>query len=268
MFRNPFVWLGVIAVAVIAGPMYCAGSEGDIFSDAEEAPALASSLDTREAMIAGTGIEGVSPDRVSIDGDRVAPQAFDVSYRMRDLKSIRDAWIQVDIPGAGELTRVGVAVQESGSVRVELGSGSPSLGPTVRFRASCANGTSSWYTLGQVLASSRERGAADAGAVRITNVSPPSIARTSAMDPARSGAGQRVVVTGKGVSADCKVETEVNGSPVELTNARFNGPRYEGVLLFRDLGYSPVARRYLELKLVVKRADAPVVALRKLPFID
>lgn len=266
MFRNPFVWLGVIAVAVIAGPMYCAGSEGDILGDAEEAPALAS-LDTREAMIAGTGIEGVSPDRVAIDGDRVAPQAFDVSYRMRDLKSIRDAWIQVDIPGSGELARAGVAVQESGSVRVEVGSGSPSLGPTVRFRASCANGASSWYTLGQVIASSRAR-AAETGAVRITNVSPPSIARTPAMDPARSGAGQRVVVTGKGMSADCKVETEVNGSAVELTNARFNGPRYEGVLLFRDLGYSPVARRYLELKLVVKRADAPVVALRKLPFID
>jgi hypothetical protein len=266
MFRNPFVWLIVIAIAVIAGPMYCAGSEGDILSDSEDAPALAS-LDTREAMISGTGIEGVSPDRVLIDGDRVAPQAFDVSYRMRDLKSIRDAWIQLDIPGAGELTRVGVAVQDSGSVRVEVGSGSPSLGPTVRFRASCANGASAWYTMGQALASSRER-SADAGAVRITNVSPPSIARNAAMDPARTGAGQRVVVTGKGVSADCNVEAEVNGSRVELANTRFNGPRFEGLLLFRDLGYSPVARRYLEMKLVVKRSDAPLVAMRKLPFID
>jgi hypothetical protein len=264
MFRNPFVWLGVIAIAVVAGPMYCAGSEGDILGDVEEAPSLASA-NTREAMIAGTGIEGVSPDRVLIDGDRVAPQAFDVSYRMRDVKSIRDAWIQLDIPGAGELTRVGVALQDSGSVRVEVGSGSPSLGPTVRFRASCANGASQWYTMGQAFAGSR---AADAGAVRITNVSPPSIARSAAMDPAKTGAGQRVVVTGKGVSADCNVETEVNGSRVELANARFNGPRFEGLLLFRDLGYSPVARRYLEMKLVVKRSDAPAVATRKLPFID
>jgi hypothetical protein len=88
------------------------------------------------------------------------------------------------------------------------------------------------------------------------------------MDPTRSGAGQRVFVTGQGLTPDCKVDAQVNGSPVELANTRFNGPRYEGLLLFRDLGYSPVAPRYLEMKLVVRRTGAPEVATMKMAFVD
>lgn len=249
-----------MAVALSVG----CSSDGDGVIESGEAPTL-TPLDNRGAMVAGTGIESVSPDRVQIDGDRVAPQTFDVSYRMRDVKSIREAWIQLDIPRAAELVRVGVPLQDSGAVRVEMGSGSPSLGATVQFRASCANGTSSWYAMGTPLVRGRER---NAGVVQITNVSPPSIGKTANMDPAKSDAGQRVFVTGKGLSADCKVETRVNGSPVELANARFNGPRYEGLLLFRDLGYSPVAPRFLEMKLVVRRTGAPELAVMKLAFAD
>lgn len=265
MFRHPFVRAGVVALASMAGLVACSSEAGDAAGASGAAPTL-TPLDSRESMIAGTGIVSVSPDQVSIDGDRVAPQAFDVSYVMRDLKSVTDARMEVVIPGLGELARAGVAVQESGSVRVEVGSGSPSLGATVRFRASCPNGASDWYAMGQVPNTLRREAASTA--VRITNVSPPSIVKASAMDSTKSDAGQKVFVTGKNITPECTVETHVNGSRVELMNTRFNGPRYEGLLLFRDLGYSPVAPRYLEMRFVVKRRDAPVAAIRKLAFAD
>ena len=264
MFRPTRIWRAVIAIAVIAGPVACSSDSDEGGGDAA-APTL-TPPDERESMIAGNGIVSVTPDRVSIDGDRVAPQTFDVSYVMRDLKAVTDARLDLMVPGVGELARVGVAAQESGSVRVEVGSGSPSLGPTVRFRASCPNGTSQWYPMGTVPATLR-RDSASAG-VRITNVSPPSIVKTAAMDATRSDAGQKVFVTGKGLSQECTVETQVNGAPIQLMNSRFNGPRFEGLLLFRDLGYSPVAPRYLEMRLVVKRTGAPVTAIRKLAFVD
>ncbi len=265
MLRHSFVRLGLLALTAIAGSMACSSDSGDASGGSESAPTL-TPLDQRESMIAGTGIVSVSPEQVSIDGDRVSPQAFDVSYVMRDLKAVTDARMELVIPGLGELARAGVAVQESGSVRVEVGSGSPSLGATVRFRASCPNGASEWYAMGQVPNTLR-RETASSG-VRITNVSPPSIVKASAMDSTKSDGGQKVFVTGKNITAECTVETQVNGSRVELMNTRFNGPRFEGLLLFRDLGYSPVAPRYLEMRFVVKRRDAPVAAIRKLAFAD
>ena len=88
------------------------------------------------------------------------------------------------------------------------------------------------------------------------------------MDPAYGGGhgAIRVSISGKKLTGDCRVETQVNRSSVELRSVRFTGRRFEGLLRYEDFNYDEVAPRYADLKLVVTRKGSRMAASRTMPF--
>jgi hypothetical protein len=98
---------------------------------------------------------------------------------------------------------------------------------------------------------------------RIAGVTPQSIPWSPAMDPGQSAAGTRVSIFGPKLTADCRIETEINGASAELNNVHFYDGRFEGLLLHRDIGYASLSPRYLELKLVITRAGQRLGAVKR-----
>jgi hypothetical protein len=139
-----------------------------------------------------------------------------------------------------------VRPMENGVAHFAIEPGSHSLGPTVRFRASCPKGVTDWHTLGQMPFDYDTR---MSDVFRIGSVSPDSVRWTPAMD-GESGAGQRMTIWGPTLGAGCRIEAQVNGSDVELKSVIFWGPRYTALLLYRDINYRIIAPRYAELRLM------------------
>lgn len=268
MFRNPFAWVALLAVVVIAGPRMCA-------KQAAEAPAEAPEAVTQETRQSpptapwwadGAGaILSVAPERLRLEGASVAPQTLDVSYRIREPETVLEAWLELQVSVVGELARVAVPIQASGSVRFDVMPRRHSLGPHVRFRAACPQGTTDWHSLGSP---PRPLAESEADVFQIGYVSPSSIPWSTSLDPAYGGGGggKRVSISGKRLTADCRIEAQVNGSSVELHGVRHTGRRFEGLLYYEDINYDAIAPRYADLQLVVKRKGSLKAAGKTMPF--
>jgi hypothetical protein len=226
---------------------------------------LADSAQTTLAARSNLAIGTVAPERLALSGDRVDVQTLTVSYSIPDPATVTEARLKLYVGEIGDIATQTVTPAEKGTTEFALQPTPHSVGPWVRFRASCPNGTTDWHALGQITPDYDERMST---AFRIGNVMPQSIPWSEAMTDSQSGAGKRVKIWGPGLPADCRIEAEVNGSPVELNNVMYLNRQYEGLLMYRDIGYSTVSPRYAELKLVINRSGHRVMAIKRLAFLE
>jgi len=199
----------------------------------------------------GVGIGDVSPQKLATSGNQIAAQIISVAYRIPHPENVTAAALQLYVKEIGDIATMPVTPMENGVAHFAIEPRSHSLGPTVRFRASCSQGVTDWYTLGQIPFDYDTR---MSDVFRIGSVSPDSIRWSSAMD-GESGAGQRVTIWGPTLGAGCRIDTQVNNRDIELKNVFFESRRYTGLLLYRDIDYHVITPRYAELKLSVTRGE-------------
>ena len=200
-----------------------------------------------------------------MSGSQLAPQNLTVGYAIPDPSSVTKAELKLYVSEMGDLVSRSVDPLEHGVLHLAIEPRPHSLGAHVRFRASCpTGGATEWYSLGQIPFGYEAR---MADVFRISSVTPQSIPWSPAMDPGQSAVGNRIRIFGPRLTADCRIEAEANGSPVELNNVHFYDGHFEGLLLNRDINYAPVSPRYAELKLVITRASGQrVQAVKRVPF--
>ena len=197
----------------------------------------------------GVGIGDVTPQKLVTSGNQIAAQIISVAYRIPHPENVTSAALKLYLKEIGDIATMPVTPMENGVAHFAIEPSRHSLGPTVRFRASCPKGVTDWHTLGQMPFDYDTR---MSDVFRIGSVSPDSVRWTPAMD-GESGAGQRMTIWGPTLGAGCRIEAQVNGSDVELKSVIFEGRRYTALLLYRDINYDIIAPRYAELKLSVTR---------------
>jgi hypothetical protein len=208
----------------------------------------------------GVGIGDVSPQKLVTSGNQIAAQIISVPYRIPHPENVTAAALKLYVKEIGDIATMPVTPMENGVAQFAIEPSSHSLGPTVRFRASCPKGVTDWHTLGQIPFDYDTR---MADVFRIGSVSPDSIRWSPAMD-GESGAGQRVTIWGPTLGAGCRIEAQVNGRDIELNNVMFQGRQYQGLLMYRDIDYHIVSPRYAELKLSVTRGEKRLGAIQRL----
>ena len=208
----------------------------------------------------GVGIGDVSPQKLATSGNQIAAQIISVPYRIPHPENVTEAALTLYVKEIGDIATMPVTPMENGVAHFAIEPRSHSLGPTVRFRASCSQGLTDWYTLGQMPFNTDMR---MSGVFQISNVTPESVRWTPAMD-GESGAGQRVAIWGPALGAGCRIETQVNGSDAELKSIIFEGRRYTGLLMYRDIDYHIISPRYAELQLSVTRGEKRLGTIQRL----
>ena len=209
-------------------------------------------------------IGGVTPPQLMVRGGQIAPQILRVPYSIPDPATVTNATLILYVGELGPVVTRTVTPEAAGVAHFAIEPRAHSLGAHVRFRASCPGGTTGWYSLGQVPLSYEAR---MADVFQISSVTPTSIPWSPAMDPSQSAAGHRVMIFGPKLTPECRIEAQANGSPIELNNVYHHDRQFEGLLLNRDIGYTPVAPRFAELKLVITRASGQrVQAVQRVPF--
>lgn len=214
-----------------------------------------------QAARAAFAINAVTPERLALEGDRVGTQTLSVSYSIPDPATVTEAQLKLYVGEIGDIATQKVTASEHGGAQFVIEPSPHSLGATVRFRASCSNGTTDWFTLGQTPFDYKAK------VFRIDNVTPPSIQWSDAMGEHQSGVGARVAIWGSELPGDCRIEAQANGSPIELNNVLFFNRRYQGLLRYEDIGDAPISPRYAELKLLVTRGGRRVEAVKRIPFL-
>ncbi len=209
---------------------------------------------------AGVGLGDISPQKLVTSGNQIAAQIISVPYRIPHPENVTAAALHLYVKEIGDIATMPVTPTENGVVRFAIEPSSHSLGPTVRFRASCPKGITDWYTFGQIPLDTDAR---MSDVFRISNVTPESVPDSPAMD-GESGAGKRVTIWGKALGAGCRIETQINGRDIELNNVLFLDRRYEGLLMYRDINYDIISPRYAELKLSVNRGTKRLGTSRRL----
>lgn len=209
---------------------------------------------------AGIGLGDISPQKLVTSGNQIAAQIISVAYRIPHPENVTTAVLHLYVKEIGDIATMPVTPTENGVVRFAIEPSAHSLGPTVRFRASCPAGVTDWYTLGQIPLDSDAR---MSDVFRISNVTPESVPYSPAMD-GESGAGQRVMIWGRTLGTGCRIETQVNGRDVELKSVISEGRQYRGLLMYSDINYRIISPRYAELKLSVTRGTKRLGTSRRL----
>ena len=246
-FRNPISWAATSVVGVLLVMVWIARPQVSPKKPetAPRAPASDRNLAGPPGFVA---ITGFTPEGLAIDSSRVPDQILDVTYQLQDPTRVTSAKLFLWAPDAGDLGQMDVPVQPTASVRLLVIPGEHSwVGPEVRFRAVCPEGTSDWYTLGQIPPD--EPPSKDS--VRIDHLSPESIGWHLGDPIGQQHKAYNVIVNGSGFSAACTIESEVNRSRIQLQEIKYDRKTLQGVLLASDLGTDRVTPRYAELKLVV-----------------
>jgi hypothetical protein len=259
MFRNPFVWIGILAVVVVGGPIgyqSCA-------TRSQVVPPKPAGMWPYKPAPPGPVSLAVTPERLALNDHQVAWQILEVAYNLRDPETVQEAALELTVPEIGRIARMEVPVQPTAIVKFLVDPSPHDLRPLVQVRAVCPEGTTDWHAMGQA---EPLPGGPPMPALRIT----PHTIRSSAFDtPGFSdGAGQRIGIRGSGLSAACNVEATVDGASIELMNVRFSGREsFTGLLMHRDISRRRVPARYAYLGLVIKRAGThPARSTERLPF--
>ena len=253
------------AMAVLTAIAGCSNEPAAVATGAATATAAATKSATPNPAFS-VAIVSVSPDYFAVSGGHATWQPLDVAYTIKDPDKITSAKVEVYARELGVIAREDVPIQASGKVRFIVDpKGSTDLGPTVRFRASCPEGTTDWYELGQEPQPSDTR--LD-GTLRISNVNPSSIKEgpDDSEDSNQRGVGTRVSIYGRKLNKDCSIESQVDGSSVQLNNPMYINGHFEGLLMRRDIGYRSVSPRYVEVKLSIRGPGIGQVAIKNLPF--
>ena len=254
-----------VAMAILTVTAGCSTEPAGIATGAAAATAAATKSQPASSS-QPVAIVSVWPDQFAVSGGHASWQVLEVAYTIRDPGTVTSARVEVYARELGVIAREEVPIEASGKVRFTVDpKGSADLGPTVRFRASCPQGTTDWHELGQAPLPSDPR---TDDTLRISNVSPSSIREgpTDSEDPNQRGVGTRVSIYGKKLSKDCSIDSQVDGSSVQLNNPMFINGHFEGLLMRRDIGYRSVSPRYVEVKVGIRGPGVGQVAIKQLPF--
>ena len=204
-------------------------------------------------------IVSISPETIEVRNGRVVPTTFTVEYRIAQPEKVNEAELRIESEGFGVLQRQKVPVEASASVTMTVNT-TEDFGPVVRFRVVCPAGTTEWKTLGEPLPDVPAR---PEPGVRLTAVSPRYI-RPSYTDS--QGGGERIRLSGSGITADCKIEGERDGSPIQLNNPYFRDGAMQGLLLRRDIDDRPVGKRYLDFGVSIRGPGVGQINLKRVLF--
>jgi hypothetical protein len=215
------------------------------------APANASATPPRTLRPA---IVSVSPAVIEVRGGHAAPTRYAISYTINDPDRVTEAFIIFYAPGLGELQRFPVPVQASGAVELILDPAGVDFGPKVNFRIHCPSGETGWFTLGHAPKPFDH----DNSKHEISSVRPFYVSKNGPADTQNeANTGTLVSIwAGDMVTRGCTVETEVEGRNVDLVNVTPMYRQMQGLLMNRDVGYRPIASRYIEVKLSLHAAHS------------
>ena len=255
----------VPAIAVVTSIAGCSNEQAAVATGAAAATAAATKS-TAASPRFSVAIVSVSPGYFAVSGGHATWQPLEVAYTILDPGKVTSARVEVYARELGVIAREEVPIQASGTVRFIVDpKGSTDLGPTVRFRASCSEGTTDWYELGQEPLPYETR---MDDTFRISAVNPTSIKEgpDDSEDPNQRGVGTRVSIYGRKLNKDCQIESQVDGSSVQLNNLMYYNGHFEGLLMRRDISYRSVSPRYVEVKLSIRGPGLGQVAIKNLPF--
>lgn len=208
-------------------------------------------------------VTSIVPGELAIDGDHVANQILDVTYRIQDADRVKTAKLYLWAPDVGDLGQMEVPAQPTATVRFLVTPGEHSVGPEVRFRAACPEGTSDWYTLGQL---PPPEDAPVKDGVHIDHMFPESIGWHLGDPIGMKLKSQRIILNGGNFGPACTIESESNRSRIQLQDIKYDRKTLQGVLLLSDIGTDRVTPRYAELKIVVTGPDLVRTSEQKVPF--
>ena len=247
-------WCAVVLAVLLAA----CGSEAPPAQRAQApAPPVKPVAPVRPAV--AVEIVSINPATIDVRGGRVVPTTFQIEYRIAEPEKISEAEVRVQSPGFGVLQRQPIPVAPSGIVQLTIDV-NDDFGPVVRFRAVCPGGTTEWRALGTPLDTSVQP---PAGVIALTSISPSEIRPSYTGD--RQG-GFTVGLHGTGLTQDCTIEGERDGSSLPITNPSFRDRALRGFVAHREIDDRPVARRYLEVGLSIRGPGIGKIAITRLPF--
>ena len=259
-------WLPVAASAAVLLSCGCSSKE------ARERKALAEFAENPPKVLGPARLTAVNPNRLTLSGDRIAAQALEVSYAIDNPASVTNATLELLHPDLGTLAKMDVPVQATGVAQFVIEPEEHSLGPMVRFRASCPNGVTNWHTMGQI---EQPFDARRREAFGIHMVKPESVRASQIPYPppdpsvrASTSNGEIVYVRGGGLTTSCRLEMQVDGVDVTLGHLNLTGQEFQGLLYLRDIDFKPVARRYAVLNLNISRKVGGYIATERLGFVE
>ena len=258
--RNPIAWAITTVVGVLLVVVWMTRPE---VRPAKPAGPKTVKYEPPPGPPAFVALTSIVPDRLATDGDHIANQILEVSYRIQDPDRIKTAKLYLWAPDVGDLGQFEVPAQATAAVRFLVTPGEHSIGPEVRFRAVCPEGTSDWYTLGQL----EPEGEPAKEGISIHHMSPKSIGWHLGDPMGQKLTTQRIILNGSNFSPACTVESESNRSRIELQDVKYDRKTLQGLLKLSDIGTDRVTPRYAELKIVVSGGDDFLRTFeRKLPF--
>ena len=239
-----------VAVVLVLVALALAGCRKSVPPEPKVAESTPSSADPQAPRHHGTSVGGVSPLIVKLDPATIAFHdghltggRYTLEYDVLGIEKVKNIRIVFYAPGFGQVQSLDAPLEAHNILTIDLDPGDLDLGPTVRLRAKCPEGTTDWYTLGTLPVDFQHR-MADVFAV--TNVSPPYIQRNPDAVP---GTGVDVALWGPRLNRECTPEAEVDGSSVPLHNVFASDKQIKTLLAYSDIRNGPVVARYLEVKL-------------------
>ena len=256
--RRRHLWL----VAVVAGLAACSTPSPAPRPSTASSPARPFPPSPPEERGAAIGV--VSPSYLTVIRDEIPAQILQVAYSIPDPETVVSAEVRVHIGELGIIASQRVLPHADGVLHLALKAVYRSVGDHVRVRAVCPTGVTEWHSVGQ-MPLEHDRRMDDV--LHISSVTPRSIPWTSAMEEQHPAYGTRLTISGPKLSADCRIEAQVNRRPIELDNVLFKKRYFEGKLMNRDINYRRVSPRFAELQLSIKRKSGKrLMATKYVPF--
>ena len=176
-------------------------------------------------------IVSMSPETIPFHNGNVPMGKYSLTYEIDNWEKATKALISVFIPGAGEVQKFDVDIQQRATIEFLLDASNYDLGPTVRFRALCPGSDSDWFIMG-------------GDPVRFPHRPEPGQIGSVMPEYVLKGSPQsdvvQVYISGPQITKDCKPDAQVDGTNVELHNIIAFSGEIRGYLNYSDLQSRPV----------------------------
>lgn len=202
----------------------------------------------------------VTPDPLVLAGSRsFDPLTLHMTYRIVHPEKVDRVVLKLWNDAVGVIDTTPVPLQEHGTLDWTV-AGPVNVGPLVRLRAHCPDGETNSFVWGA------PRQPSDA-ALTITGTSPGAARSGVPEDADPASETVPVEVFGNGLSPDCRLIANINGTDVTLTT---NAGRVNALTGFirRDMMPHPVLMRWFDLELIVHDSDGGTQAVRRVPLVD
>ena len=207
-------------------------------------------------------IVSVTPESIQVRGGRAVADDFLIEYRIANPEKVDKAEVRVHARGLSDISRYELPVRAEGTFSLRVEPGAFDFGPTVRFRASCPEGVTDWFTLGSPPVPYDDR---MAPGLKIGSVTPESIGFDRNPD---SGGAVRIGIWGLELTPECTAEGEIDGRPLPLHNTFAKPKQITALVKFSDLDGRAISARYLEIKVSIRGPGLGQVAIQRIPFVE